>query len=426
MPDRLQVPRIAQILGPAINAWVAARPSVLQHINLDAGRYADIVAGWEGQVNLLVRQIADEVVSARLGLSAGVALTQTAASEWFTNRTTGKTAAVGRVRLTRTGTAIGVTPKDFRFRRPAAPTFNPPIPAAAYVAQREVSWGQGVTSVSVPIVASLPGSASNAPYFEGDNTGAGAAPLGLEDTPFDSSIVVAGYEAAGGTDGESDDDLTRAARANAVGNAGPTRGAILSAALASPGVHRAAVFDVAQAIFDANGNAIPAQPVAYTGVALADPSWASGYPGLPAASSLGVWEGTVAQTIADTKQGVGGQVLCTGVNNLRIRLDALFNLRSGDDLHDTSAIDAAVLTTARSYFDDRPDWWTWTTRGLRAWLSRAHPKILSCASVTVTSFAGAVLAQPGSTSPQATLAGLNALHYLLVQNGVSPTYQAAA
>jgi hypothetical protein len=418
MPDRPQVPRIAQLLGPAIDAMVAARPSILPHINNGAGRWADLVAGWEAQCALLVRQIASEVAAARLRIATGDALTSLAASDFQTNRNPGATFAVGRAVISRTGAMPGgIIPQGFRFRRPSVTTYTPQVASAAYIATRDVSWPDSVSAISVPITASLAGAAANAPYYDADNTAGGPGLLELGDTAFDATAAVTAWEAAGGSDGEGDEDLRRQAAAYATGRYGPTLGAIVAGALSGIGVHRAAVFDVAQTSTGA--------AAAYTGVAVADASWASGYGGLPSGSTLGVWEGLVGQVIADSYQGVGGQVLVTGVANTRIRLDASFLLRSGDDLKDTSAIDAAVLAAARSYFDDRPDWYTWTAKGLRAWLSRAHEKILSCTSVTVRALAGnGALAEP-PTKPIFTATGIAATHYALASNGVTPVYAAA-
>ncbi|HEY2517096.1 MAG TPA: hypothetical protein VGI39_39760 [Polyangiaceae bacterium] len=422
MPLRPQVPRIAQIVGPAIDAFVGARPSVLPFVNNGAGRYADLPAGWEGQIALFVRRLADEAKSARVASSAGLSLTQLSASEFFTLRQSDPTAAVGRATLLR-GSARpgGAIPQGFRFARRAASDASPPIPAGAYTATREVSFPAGVTSIKVPIVASLPGAASSAPYYDGDNTGGGPSLLTLEDTPFDTTIAVSAFEAAGGSDGTNDDDLRRQMRANASGRFGATTGAILAAALGGTGVHRVACFDVAQA---ADGT-----PVAYTGVAIADGAWASGSGGLLSGDLLfGVWERQVAQRVADIAQGVGGQFLLSGVANQTIRLAAIVQLRSGDDLNDTAAIDAALLKTARSYFDDRPDWWTWTVRGLRAWLSRAHPKILSCTAVQIRDLAtdADLTGSPPPALPIANVNGIQATHYFLVQNGLVATYTAAS
>lgn len=437
MPDRPQVPRIAQLLGPAIDAWVRARPGVLPFLNLGAGRYADILAGWEAQCALINRQIADEVASARLALAKGDALTQLAASEFQTLRDSAATYSVGQAFLARTGALPGgVVPKGFRFSRPAATTYTPPFPAGAYVATRDVSVAQGISSFAVPITASLAGSAANAPYYEGDNTAAGAASLALGDTAFDANVTIAGYQASGGSDGEGDDDLRAQAKAYACGRFGPTLGAIVAGALSGIGVHRAVVFDVTQTQGLQDGRyqidpaplivdpTTPFSPAAYTAVAIADQSWSSSNNLLGGIATI--WEGLVGQVIADGFQGVGGQVIVTGVGNLRIRVDASILLRDGDDLKDTSDIDAAVLTAATSYFDDRPDWYTWTTRGLRAWLSRAHPKILSCPTVTVRRlFDNAPIAQPPAY-PLASVRGIQATHWSLAQNGLTPTYSAAA
>lgn len=419
MPDRRQVPRTAQLLGPALAAIVAARPGTLPFLNLGAGRYADITAGWEAQCALLVRQIAREVAAARLKSATGDELSQLTASEFETVRESDKVNATGLVRIARSGSKPGgVIPAGHRFRRNAATLYTPPIPASAYVATRDVSVAQGSSVCIVPIAASLAGSAGNAPIYDGDNSGGGEAALQFGDPPFDPAFAIGGYLAAGGSDGQGDGDLRAQALAYASGRYGPTLGAIVAGALSGIGVHRAAVFDVAQAVDPITGLVLPC---AYTGVAIADASWASSGPFV----GPGLWEGLVGQVIADSFQGMGGQVLVTGVTNTRIRVDASVLLRDGDDLKNTSEIDAALLQAATSYFDDRPDWYTWTEKGLRAWLSRAHPKILSCPSVTVRALTTNAALDAPASAPPVTTSGLQATHWALAQNGLTPAYTAA-
>ncbi len=101
MNELPQVPRAAEILGPGLDKLRTVRPAAFAFANTGTGRWADLFAGWEGQIVLLLRRQADEVICSRLPLAGGVGLTDLAASEYETQRTSAPTVAIGRAILGR-------------------------------------------------------------------------------------------------------------------------------------------------------------------------------------------------------------------------------------------------------------------------------------------------------------------------------------
>jgi hypothetical protein len=404
-----QIPRLGEIVGPGIDALRAVRPTAAAWVD-QGGRYADVIEGWSAQAAILLRYLAAQVAATRLGTAKGDDLTALARSEFETPRTSGKTAAFGVARMTRIGGTKpgGAIPKGFRFRRDAAPAAVPPVPAMTYVATRDVPVSLNETAVSVPIVATREGADGNAPLI----VPAVGFPLPLgtlvaADTPFDKNLAVASFDAGGGSEGESDEDLVTQAKAYATGQYGPVLGAVVAGALRGTGVHRYAARDVT--------SYLDGTPCAFTGVVVADTSW--GY----SAS----WLAQVQQGIVDTFQGFGCAVTVTGPTNLVIAVAATIVLRDAAFLSYTEDLTVAIQAAARAYFDDRPDWYTWTLKGLRAALSRADARIKACSYVSVSNAAtGASLAEPSGALQPTNGGGLAATHYLLASNGVSVSYAA--
>ena len=411
MSELPQVPRAAEILGPGLDALRRVRPTAFAFANNGVGHWADLFAGWEGQITLLLRRVADEVVCSRLPLAVGAGLTDLAASEYETLRTTGSTFAIGEATLGRgpNPTTGGVIRKGFRFRRDSDDTAMPPVVSAQYTSMRDVSFPLGAAQVLVPIQATRAGAFANAPWI--DLPSGISAPIGtlqLGDQAFDPTITVLGYNAAGGSDGEDDDDLRRQASAYAFGQYAPTSGAIQAGALQGTGVHRLATKDVAVA-YDPSGRPIP---VAFSAATIADASWAS--------SPL--WVASVKQAVASIFLGHGCAVQVAGTTNTRIRCALTVTLRDPTSLADPSAITVAIQAALTSYFDDRPDWWTWKLSQIRAVVSRADPRILVCTQASVLSLV-TDLPIPEPTLPLPSLSGLTLTHWMLVSNGVSVTYQ---
>jgi hypothetical protein len=260
----------------------------------------------------------------------------------------------------------------------------------------------------VPIVAARAGAFANAPFVDGSTSGAGGA-LQIADVPFDASVRVVSYDAAGGSDGRGDDDLRREASAYARGQYGPTSGAVLAGALRGTGAHRVAVRDITRARVDGASTLAPA---AFTSLTVADVSW----------SSSRLWLAGIAQGIGAGFLGHGCVVRVAGVTNTRVRCELAVTVRDPVALSDPSGITQSIQTVLGRYFDDRPDWWTWRLAQIRAVVSRADPRVLVCTRAAVHALGtDEILTEP--TLPVATASGLTLPHWMLVANGVSVTYQ---
>jgi hypothetical protein len=413
-----QVPRLAEVIGPGIDALKATRPTAFAFAY--DGRYADLFAGWQAQAALVIQRFTDECVAARIRLAKGDALTQLASSEFETERASAPTQAIGVMALSRISGTLpgGAIPKGFRFRRSSVPDYLPPVPGADWESIGEISVPLNSPQALVPVIATRPGSAGNAPYFDGDNSAGGAGLPVVADAIFDTNLSVIGFESAGGSDGEGDEDLRRQAMAFATGQFAPDLAAIVAGTLIGTGVHRAATFEVPQIQVTqviSNQGVTSLVPAAFTAVCIADQSWSSG----------SAWQKQVQQSIADTTQGFGCAIVVSGVRNTRIRLVLSVKLRDAKALTDVTEIDAAIISAARAYFDDRPDWYTWKLAAIRAVISRAHPKIQVCTLATVRALVtDAVLTEP-TGAPIATANGIQCTHYELASNGVITTYTAA-
>ena len=411
MTDLPQVPRSAEVLGPGLDALARVRPTAFAYANHGRGRWGDVFAGWEGQIALLLRRLANEVRSSRLPLAGGRGLSDLAASEYETRRAADPTIAVGEIVLARGAnpTTGGAVPKGFQFRRDASASALPTVAGAMYVATQDVSWPLGQATITVPLAATRAGAFANAPFLDGSNAPGGLPQLA--DVAFDTTITVLSYEAAGGSDGQNDDDLRRQASAFALGQYAPTSGAIVAGALRGTGVHRLAVSDVTATETPSSLGPIRA-PAAFTAVTIADGSWASSR----------LWLATVQQNIANSFLGHGCTVRVAGVTNTRIRCALTVTARDPNALSDPSPITAAIQSALQSYFDDRPDWWTWKRAQIRAVVSRADPRILVCTSASVLALTtDAALDEP--TRPPARPSGITLTHWMLVSSGVSVTYQ---
>ncbi|MDE2427055.1 MAG: hypothetical protein KGO96_14245, partial [Elusimicrobia bacterium] len=256
----------------------------------------------------------------------------------------------------------GVIPAGYRFTKSANPNAVPlPISAASYTASSTVYVGAGqgtAQAVAVPVTASAAGSAANIPSFAGQYSStqiALAAPL-----PFDATFTTQSAYASGGSSGLPNPVLIAAAKAYAVGQFGPTIGALIAGALQQQSVRHYAIFP---------GGALP-----YAQAYLADESWASETQ----------WVNQVAQSEANEWLGFGCRVRYGFIVNRQIVCSPTIVLASSDDLSDTSDIDANVRAVAESYFNDRPDWWRWVAADLQAVLSGADPRIQQCTGVTIT------------------------------------------
>lgn len=403
------LPTASSIVTPAIDAIVALRPEALAHFNNVSSRWSDLPAMWRAQLLLNLARLGDEIQSARLRFATGDALRTLCASEFNTTLPSEPQTAAGVFLVSRpgagpagvikAGTLFSKTSQPNGIALPAANAYPIAIAAASYQSIGAVYSTAAPTQLAVTCAATLPGVAGNLPTFlntgyRGMNQIQPSAPL------FDPTYTVFGAfpaaNPAGGSSGLSDPVLVAAARAYYVGQFGPTDGAVLAGLLRQQSVRHVA-------LFRASGSS------AYAFGYIADESWASNP----------YWVGQVAQSFVTNFQGFGCRVRLGTVFNLAITMSATIELASTDDLNNTDDIDANVRAAARSYFDDRPDWYRWHTRSLQAALGAADPRILQCTGVTVTDSAtGAAVGEPSIPS----IFNNSITHYYLAENSVNASY----
>lgn len=417
MSDKPQIPTPDELTTPFIDALVSRRPKALGPINSGNSRYGDIIAGLKSETRLLRARLADEAVSARLPLATGKALIELARSEYWVDADVGAKVAVGNQIITRTLTnttssptgnfSRGVIPQGFRFRKVGDPTASPPVGDAIYTAAAPVviddietqpatdlgggKW-QHVQSVTIPVVCDRTGAHANTPYFI-TVAFPGFVPMGFNivDTPFDPLFKPGIGDAAGGSDGLSDAALRMLATASFAGRFAPTDGALLAGTLSSSGVEHVAFAQDTTA--------------AKTIVFATDASWGMSQR----------FVASVEQSLKDNWQGFGCQVVVKGVLNQRISVDATVSLVDRKFLSEITALQSKISAALRSYFDGRPDWYTWNKSAIAATIAGSDRRILTCdqSSVAVHNQEGNSLAEPPRTlSPSL----VNATHYYLTDN----------
>lgn len=184
---------------------------------------------------------------------------------------------------------------------------------------------------------------------------------------FDTNFTVVHSEAAGGSPGISDVGLRLAARANAVGQYGPTDGALVAGALSQQSVAQYAFFR--------------AGALSYAQGYLADISWASSGIGLYTGAS---WVDAIAGAISQSSLGFGCRVRWGQVVNQLTSVSATIYLTTTTALAFTQTIDANVRAAIRSYFDTRRDWYTWRPTGLAAAMRAADPNIQQVKNLVIS------------------------------------------
>lgn len=408
MPDKPQVPVADEIVRPAIDKLVSIKPAALKHINYKAGVWSHIFAGLRTQAITLLRRLAKAAAANRLPTSTGSDLLELVDSEFFTLIDPSATIAVGEVLLTRTGTLPpGVIPKGTRFSR-AQTSPNSPVAlvSSQYVSVEDVYVDLASAIASVRVAASQSGAAAN--HVAGSVT-----TISIVDKLFDTFAASASFfAAAGGADGVKDADAVTIAKANAVGQFGPTDAAIYAGGYAAGARHMAVADD----------------PV--TGVAIvwaADTSWASS----------DSWLQSISKSILDKPfQGFGCVTNFNGVDNKFIHVVLTVLLRDPNFMTDTLEVRLALQKAIRAYFDDRADWYTWTSNGLQAAATRAHSNILVCTDAEVVDVGtGLIIDQPVSSKITYTASTAidvvtgrfvttysNLQHLYLSDNGVTITF----
>ncbi|MGH7294234.1 MAG: hypothetical protein ACRELB_04850, partial [Polyangiaceae bacterium] len=103
-----------------------------------------------------------------------------------------------------------------------------------------------------------------------------------------------------------------------------------------------------------------------------------------------------------------------------VRVRANVTLRKEAAVTDPSPVTAALTAAATAYFNTRADWYTWRAAALKAALTRAHPAIRSCTSVTVIDAAPTSnpIPEPAATPTFQT----GAIHWALAPGAVQVTY----
>lgn len=389
MPDpNAQIPTPDELIGKGIDRLVELRPRALAHINYGRGFYSNVFAGWRAQAALLVRRSADYAKNGRLPFSAADQLKELAGSEFSTLVDLEPQVAVGQVTMAREADRPGgAIRRGARWRRDADRSSQQLYPDASYVCAVDTFVGQGATEITVPLEASRAGSFANRPY-----TGTPSTELEIADNIIDRDAwTVTAYEMGGGSDGVTDIDIQRYARAFARGQYGPTDRATLAGAFLAGVKHAIPVDDptiAAQRLF------------------IADSSWGGSTR----------WAKLVRQRLSDDKFiGFGCKVLATFVTNEIIGIEVVCKVRRPEYLKETSGLDTAIQNAVRAYFDDRPDWNRWNASALRGVVARADRRLLSCSSVTVTTLAGVTVSEPTADS---------ATHYMLLDNSVKATFLA--
>lgn len=388
-----KLPRLCEIMSEPVAALTAARPKA-RGAGLHGGLYGDIMRGWEAQAGRFRRYLAAECAAARLPFAEEQALRELTGSEFWVDPELAAQTAVGEAVLVRADGSLpaGAIKTGHRFSRTADPLQTPEIAAAQFTAVSPIYVAQGQTQVTVPIVAGSPGVDANRLQFVGESANGGAS----IDTLFDANFTVSRLQAAGGSDGIDDAWQRQIAKSMYAGQFGPTDAALIAGAFDVPRVrHIALSLDTQRAV---------------TRLFVGDVSWAS-------STRLGT---LVKQQLRESPWlGFGGRVEMWPIKNILIGVNAGIVLKNQAALDSLEDIQTAVRDAVRTYFDWRPDFYTWRLRALRATIARAHSKILTCSSVVVRDSVGATLSEPA-----AKLAGTAeyAPHYWLSADAVGLTF----
>lgn len=402
------------MLGPAVDALLAARPRAKRHIY--AGRYGDVLHGWAAQAALVRARLAREIVATRLGLSTGQALAELASSEYFAELEPDPQKAIGDVVIRRqvsngnAGTAgnfgAGVIPAGKRFRLAGDEAAVPPTTDAIYettaatVCGRDdtsspVSFGFFFThtqSVVVPVRAVRPGPEAN---VQNVLSLMGSQEIRIMDGLFDPTFTALSLVAAGGTNGVVKDQIRALARALCVGQFGPNSEAGLAGALSHPSVRRAVwVTDPSDAVAK---------------LYIADESWAT---------SAALKRETLARLNRDWL-GFGARVALRDFYSQLVRVRATVTVRSDRFLADAEDLSERITDAVARYFDERPDFYTWSAATLEGAIVAAdlERRILSASSIVVEDQNGTALAPPAPTPDPASVT-----HYWLAGRAVELTF----
>lgn len=410
-----QIPTPQDIVNPAILKLIELRPRAEAHVY--SGRYGDIFEGWKAQARLNRDRMASEAIASRL-ISEGDELRELARSEYWAEFDETPRAAIGELAIVRQTTnasnditgnfTIGVIPAGTKFAKRSDPDASPPVAemifeTTATIVVDDVENLQLIDNgddtfthaqaVFLNIVAQEVGRAGNTPNF----LGAGNPVFQIVDPLFDPLFSVQVSLSGGGSDGLSDPTIRQLAKANYLGQFGPTHGALIAAALGHFGIEHAAVMrDTVNAI---------------SWVFIADASWGC-------STAL---VNAVEQFVKDHGCGFGGRIRGGFVTNMRITVTATVVVESAKLLSDTTELLQAIQKRLRQYFDERPDWYTWRLNTVGAATVEADKRLIACTEVSVLNESGDPIVDP----PAKLLPGIPyARHYYLVDDAVRVTFVA--
>lgn len=432
-----QLFRMSDALSAAVDALLGdlsgARRDARQRA-ANGGRYGDLLRGWQGQAELIRARLTKEVLATRLACG-GQELKDLAKSEYFAELPPDPQQAIGEATLARQVTnnlsspmgnfTPGVIPAGSKLHKVADILSHANLGSADYASLLPTICGPDDTTtinngdgtwthiqfVEFTVQAVVAGPASNFPFFGvGDAPGLAVAPTFpvVSSTLFDTSFVVEFFLASGGTLGVVDDQIRALARALAIGSNGPTGAAVVAGALTNTGVRRAVYVE---------------DPVNAMGrLFIADESWAS---------SATYQTQITKALLARPWIGWGCRVGIFLVQNLGIHVSPTILLRSGDYISFQDDITANIHAALLEYFDDRPDWYTWTLNAIGAVIGGADDRILACTAVAVFDDNDALIAAvdsmggmtgPGEPSSVIAPGSSRLTHYALVGQGVTPSY----
>lgn len=396
-----QVPRMADIVTPAIDALVSGLPQerAAQRSHMaNHGRYGDIIRGWRGQAELARARMTREIIATRLlEQNGGQPLRDLAKSEYFARLAEEPRHAVGEmyaVRSKRTNSSwgvgvmqAGVIPAGTRINRPAT---NNQIPTtdADYVVSADVVCSANATSsasngddgtwthsqvVVVPIRAASPGAGPNTLTWGVQPQGKFASRLFDSSAPPEEQFQGGDIFAAGGFVDIPDAQIRDFARSMGGGFSGGNNAAALAGARANPGVRRvAAALDYGTAVLR---------------IYVADQSWATSQR----------YRDDVRQAMFDNVfVPFGGRVAIGGVYNVPVVVKATVFLRNRTVDAERSAVVAAIMSKLTGYFDDRPDFYYWNLDAIGGVVAAAEPRVQTCANPQVLS-GGVAIAEPAKT-----------------------------
>lgn len=384
-----QLPRVCDLMTPATQALVDARPNAIKAAY--AGRYADVLRGWEAQAARFRRYIAAECAAARLPTSVGQALLELAGSEYWATLDRTAQKAIGEVKIFRGAGLMpaGTIRKGHRFSRAAEPDSRPVVNAAQYVSTAPVYVAAGQQQVVIPIEAITTGVDPNTVLFDF------AVYNGTSvDTIFDDNFFMQSLVAAGGSQGIDDVWGRLVAMASYAGQFGPNVAALIAGAFEVPRVrHAFHLLDSANAVAK---------------LFIADTSWGC-------SDRL---RSAVQQKLKDKWLGWGARASVLPIQNRLINVAANITLTGPQYLDDTSDISEVVRQELKTYFDEKPDFYTFKLRALRGLISQCDNRILKCTSVSVVDSSGTPISEPSALSPSAQ----SVTHFYLNDDALNLTF----